>query len=290
MLFAFALAQGGEFAFLLFSFAIRHAVFSVEIANLLLASVALSMAVAPVLLTVEEKLVRPRFQKCKPERPPDEIDEDDNPVILAGFGRFGHIVGRLLRANGYGTTVLDHDADQVEMLGRFGLKSFYGDASRLDLLDAAGARNAKLFIVAIDDEAKALQIITTVQREFPQLKILARATSRQHAYEILRLGVDQVYRETLGSALDLSVDALRELGMDERRARRAAEIFRKHDEASVRDMAKLSDDDEAYVSIARKHIENLERALASDIGMQENPELNDDNGSFDRGSLREERA
>ena len=271
MLFAFALAQGGEFAFVLFSFATQNAVLPTDIANLLVASVALSMAAAPILLTLEEKLVRPLFQKCEPERDADEIDEHDNPVILAGFGRFGHIIGRLLRANGFGTTVLDHDADQVETLGKYGMKSFYGDASRLDLLQAAGAARAKLFVLAIDDEAKALQIIETIQREFPRLKILARATSRQHAYEILRLGVNQVYRETLGSALDLSVDALRELGMDERRARRAAEIFRKHDEASVREMAKLPDDDEAYVSVARKHIENLERALASDIGMQDEP-------------------
>ena len=101
------------------------------------------------------------------------------------------------------------------------------------------------------------------------LKLADTGLPRQHAYEILRLGVDQVYRETLGSALDLSIDALRELGMDERRARRAAEIFRKHDEVSVREMAKIPDDDEAYVSIARKHIENLERALASDIGMRD---------------------
>jgi monovalent cation:proton antiporter-2 (CPA2) family protein len=270
MVFAFALAQGGEFAFVLFSFATQNAVLSPDLANLLVASVVLSMAVAPPLLTIEEKLVRPLFQKCKPERPADEIDEHDNPVILAGFGRFGHIVGRLLRANGFGTTVLDHDADQVETLGRYGMKSFYGDASRLDLLEAAGARQAKLFVLAIDDEAKALQIITTVQQAFPQLKILARATSRQHAYEILRLGVEKVYRETLGSALDLSIDALREMGMDERRARRAAELFRKHDEASVREMAKLPDDDAAYVSVARKHIENLERALESDLEMRVN--------------------
>ena len=271
MLFAFALAQGGEFAFVLFSFATQNAVLPAETANLLVASVALSMASAPLLLTIEEKLVRPLFQKCTPERPADEIDEHDNPVLLAGFGRFGHIVGRLLRANGYGTTVLDHDADQVEMLGHYGMKSFYGDASRLDLLEAAGARRAKLFVLAIEDEAKTLEIIGTVQREFPNLKILARATSRQHAYEILRLGVCQVYRETLGSALDLSVDALRELGMDERRAHRVAEIFREHDEASVRELAKLPDDDEEYVSIARKHIENLERALQSDVEMRPNP-------------------
>jgi monovalent cation:proton antiporter-2 (CPA2) family protein len=272
MLFAFALAQGGEFAFVLFSFATQNAVLPNDVANLLVASVALSMAAAPLLLTIEEKLVRPLFQKCEPQRDADEIDEHDNPVILAGFGRFGHIVGRLLRANGFPTTVLDHDADQVETLGKYGMKSFYGDASRLDLLHAAGAARAKLFVLAIDDEAKALEIIKTVQQEFPKLKILARAASRQHAYEILRLGVDQVYRETFGSALDLSVDALRELGMDERRARRAADIFRKHDEASVREMAKLPDDDEDYISIARKHIENLERALASDLEMREESE------------------
>jgi monovalent cation:proton antiporter-2 (CPA2) family protein len=267
-LLAFALAQGGEFAFVLFAFATQNAVLPAEIANVLVASVALSMATAPLLFTIHHKLVRPLFQKCEPQRAADEIDEHDNPVILAGFGRFGHIVGRVLRANGFGTTVLDHDADQVESLGRFGMKSFYGDASRLDLLQAAGAERAKLFVLAIDDEAKALEIIGTVQREFPRLKILARATSRQHAYEILRLGVNQVYRETLGSALDLSVDALRELGMDERRARRVAEIFREHDEASVRDMARLEDVDDAYVSIARKHIENLESALQSDAARQ----------------------
>src|SRR3954469_19121009 len=265
MLLAFALAQGGEFAFVLFSFATQNGVLPPDIANLLVASVALSMASAPILLTVEEKLVRPLFQKCEPQREADAIDEHDNPVILAGFGRFGHIIGRLLRANGFGTTVLDHDADQVETLGKYGMKSFYGDASRLDLLQAAGAARAKLFVLAIDDEAKALEIIKTIQQEFPRLKILARATSRQHAYEILRLGVDHVYRETFGSALDLSVDALQQLGMDERRAHRAAELFRKHDEASVRQMAKMRDDDEDYVSIARKHIENLENALRSDL-------------------------
>jgi len=270
-LLAFALAQGGEFAFVLFAFATQNAVLPVEIASLLVAAVVLSMAIAPVLITINYKLVRPWFQKCEPQRAPDEIDEHDNPVILAGFGRFGHIVGRLLRSNGFGTTVLDHDADQVEMLGRFGLKSFYGDASRLDLLQAAGAARARLFVLAIDDEAKALQIIETVRREFPRLKILARATSRQHAYDIIRHGVDQVYRETLGSALDLSVDALHELGMDKRRARRVAEIFREHDEASVREMARLEDVDDAYISIARKHIENLERALQSDAEMEANP-------------------
>lgn len=267
-LFAFALAQGGEFAFVLLSFAVQQAVLPSATADLLIAAVALSMAAAPLLLVINDKLVQPRFQKTAPPREADEIDEHDNPVILAGFGRFGHVVGRLLRANGFGTTVLDYDADQVDALRNFGLNSFYGDATRLDLLHSAGAARAKLFILAIDDEAKGLQIVKIVQRHFPKLRILARAASRQHAYDLLRLGVPQVHRETFGSALDLSIDALLALGLDEPRARRAAEIFRKHDEASVREMAKLEDDSDAYVSLARKHIANLERALQADREMQ----------------------
>lgn len=264
-LFAFALAQGGEFAFVLFSFATQQAVLTPETANLFIASVALSMAAAPLLLVINDKVVQPRFQTRKPKRDADEIDEHDNPVIIAGFGRFGHIVGRLLRANGFGTTVLDHDADQVETLRRFGLKSFYGDASRLDLLQAAGAERAKLFIQAIDDEVKSLQIIKMVQQHFPHLKILARAVSRQHAYELLRLGITQVHRDTFGSALDLSIDTLRELGVEEQRARRVAELFRQHDEASTREMANMQEDSDAYISRARQHIENLERAIQSDL-------------------------
>ncbi len=264
-LFAFALAQGGEFAFVLCSFATQNGVLTPEMANLLVATVALTMAAAPLLFTINEHVVQPRFRSVLPEREPDEIDEHDNPVILAGVGRFGHIVARLLRANGFGTTVLDHDAEQVETLGRYGIKSFYGDATRLDLLRTAGAEKARLFVVAIDDEEKALVLVELVQKHFPQLRILARATSRQHAYELLRRGVEDVYRETLGSAIDLSVGALRALGLTEEHACRAAQIFREHDEASVREMAKLeTDDDDAYVSLARLHIANLEKALASD--------------------------
>ena len=267
-LFAFALAQGGEFAFVVCSFATQNGVLTPEMANLLVATVALTMAAAPLLFTINEHVVQPRFRSVLPEREPDEIDEHDNPVILAGVGRFGHIVARLLRANGFGTTVLDHDAEQVETLGRYGIKSFYGDATRLDLLQTAGAAKAQLFLIAIDDEEKALALVELVQKHFPQLRILARATSRQHAYELLRLGVEDVYRETLGSAIDLSVGALRALGLTEEHACRAAQIFREYDEASVREMAKLeTEDDEAYVSIARLHIANLEKALASDREM-----------------------
>jgi len=267
-LFAFALAQGGEFAFVLCSFATQDGVLVAQMANLLGVTIALTMAAAPLLMMINERFVQPRFRSVLPTREPDEIDERDNPVILAGVGRFGHIVARLLVVNGFGTTVLDNDAEQVETLGRFGIKSFYGDATRLDLLHTAGAERARIFIIAIDNEEKALEVVDLVQANFPKLRILARATSRQHAYELLRKGVTDVYRETFGSAVDLSVHALGVLGLDGERARRAAQIFREHDEASVREMAQVQNgDDAAYVSLARLHIENLERALASDREM-----------------------
>ena len=263
--FAFALAQGGEFAFVLCAFAVQNGVLTPDISNLLVASVALTMAAAPVLFTINDRLVQPRFASVLPEREPDDIDERENPVIVAGVGRFGHIVARLLRLNGFGTTVLDHDAEQVETLGRFGIKSYYGDATRLDLLRTAGAERAKLFVIAIDQEEQALRIVDLVHENFPKLRILARATSRQHAYELLRRGVHDVYRETFGSAVDLSVDALQALGMPQQRALRAAQIFREHDEASVREMAGVDENDmKRYVSMARLHIGNLESALAAD--------------------------
>lgn len=268
-LFAFALAQGGEFAFVLCSFAMQNGVLTSEMANLLVVTIALTMAAAPVLMTINERLVQPRFATVLPEREPDEIDERDNPVIVAGVGRFGHIVARLMRLNGIGTTVLDHDGEQVETLGRFGIKSYYGDATRLDLLRTAGAERAQLFVIAVDQEEQALRIVDLVRTHFPQLRILARATSRQHAYELLRRGVQEVYRETFGSAVDLSVDALVALGLPKQRAQRATQLFREHEDASVREMANLDTEDmKGYVSMARIHIANLENALQSDREME----------------------
>ena len=276
-LFAFALAQGGEFAFVLCSLATQNGVLTPDVANLVIASVALTMAAAPLLFTINDRVVQPRFATVLPEREPDEIEERDNPVIVAGVGRFGHIVARLLRLNGFGTTVLDHDAEQVETLGRFGIKSYYGDATRLDLLRTAGAERARLFVIAIDHEEQALQIVDLVQENFPKLRILARATSRQHAYQLLRRGVKDVYRETFGSAIDLSVDALQALGLPPPRAQRAAQLFREHDNASVREMAQVDREDmNTYVSLARLHIANLQNALAADRELEaENLEQRD---------------
>jgi voltage-gated potassium channel Kch len=282
VLFGLALAQGGEFCFVLLNMAGGLGVFEPVVVQTLVAVVALSMAVTPFLFVLNDRVLQPLFVRglIKPDREPDVIPEQDNPVILAGFGRFGHIVGRLLRANGIACTVLENDPEQIETLARFGLKAYYGDASRSDLLHAAGAGRAKLFISTLADEEKSVRLVKLVQQEFPNLHILARATSRQHAYELLCAGVDDVFRETLGSALDLGVKAMRDLGFRGVQAVRAARIFKEYDEASLRELAKYVDDDARYTSVARQHMENLERILQAD--RQELRPARDDGWEVDR--------
>jgi monovalent cation:proton antiporter-2 (CPA2) family protein len=267
LLFSFALAQGGEFAFVLLSFVVEHNVITSAQASPLVAAVALSMVVTPLLFVVNEKLVQPRFARARAEaRAADAIDPESqqNPVIIAGFGRFGHIIGRLLRANGIGTTVLDLDAEQVDIVRRLGIKVFYGDATRLDLLLAAGASHAKIIIIAIDQEQKAVELADLVLKNFPHLKIFARAVGRVHAYEYQKRGIQTFYRETLGTSLDVSVDVLRELGFGRLKAQRAALLFKRHDEQSVRELAQFWEDDDAYFQNARQHIEAFEQMFASD--------------------------
>ncbi len=267
LLFSFALAQGGEFAFVLLTFVVDHRVLTAAQSAPLVAAVALSMAVTPLLFLFNERVVQPRFaRRAGPAREADTIDASahDHPVIIAGFGRFGHIVGRLLRANHIGTTVLDLDGDHVEIVRRLGIKVFYGDATRLDLLHAAGAAKAKAIVIALDQEDKAVALVELVQKHFPHLKIFARATGRVHAYEFQRRGVTSFYRETLGSSLDLGTDLLRTLGLRAHQAHRAAQAFKRHDEQALRDLAQYWDDDEAYFRHARNGIEAFERMFESD--------------------------
>ena len=285
LLFAFALAQSGEFGFVLFSFATQQGVISKEIAGTLVAVVAVTMALTPLALLVHEKLVQPRVgTRERGDREPDAMEES-NPVIIAGFGRFGHIIGRLLFANGVGATVLDVDSDQVDLLRKLGLKVFYGDASRRDLLAAAGAEDARLLVLALDDRDKTVEIVETAKKHFPHLTILARAYGRPHAYELLDAGVDHVYRETLDTSLKLGVDALRLLGFRANRATRAARKFRRHDEESVRVLAELWHDRKAYMSVARERIQDLEQILRSDL--EDIAPLEQD-AAWDADSLRRE--
>jgi monovalent cation:proton antiporter-2 (CPA2) family protein len=264
LLFACALAQGGEFAFVLFSFATQNNVLPSSVANPLVVVVALSMVLTPLLMILNDKLVQPRFAASTPEQDADEIDDNENPVIIAGFGRFGQIVGRLLIANGYNATVLDHDPGQIDMLRRFGMKVFYGDASRLDLLHAAGAEQARLFVVAIDDREKILETVDLARKHFPHLKILARSIDRNHAYDLIRRGVEVVERETFDSALGMGVEALKLLGVRSYTAHRAARTFKHHDEKSLQELAHVTGDQTVYIARSRQLAKQLEQLLQSD--------------------------
>jgi len=264
LLFAFALAQGGEFAFVLLSFAAQQGVLGLELTSPLVAVVAVSMALTPLVLLVHERLIQPRFGTR--ERPGREADEivGDGAVIIAGYGRVGNIVGRLLTASGVRATVLDHDSDQVELLRRFGHTVFYGDASRLDLLHAAGAGSARVLVVAVDDPDKVLEIVALARTHFPHLTILARAFGRTEAYDLLDAGVELVYRETFESAVRLGADVLREVGFHAHDAHRRALAFRRLDERFLREMREHRHDEAAYVHEAKRRLEALEALLQAD--------------------------
>lgn len=276
LLFGLALAQGGEFGFVLLGYAQSHGVMTPDQAAPLVATIALSMAVTPLLFVFYERALRPRFAGAATvsDPPPDSgpAPTGEHPVIIAGFGRFGHIVGRMLRANQIEATVLDHDSDQVEVLRQLGLKVHYGDALRLELLHAAGAARAKVFVITLADRAKSLALVALLRQHFPRLVILARAVDRTHAYELIRAGVEHVYRETLGSSLDLGVDALRELGFPAYQARRQSLIFRRYDERALRDLARVHDDKSTYFTRARQHISNLDQIMRADLEQLPEPE------------------
>jgi len=265
MLLAVSLAQGGEFAFVLFSFATQQKVLTSQVAAPLVAAVALSMALTPLMMMLNEKLLLPRLgTRDAVAREADAIDEE-RPVIIAGFGRFGSVVGRLLQANDIRATVLEYDSAQVELLRKLGLKVFYGDASRADLLSAAGAANAKLLVLATDDPEKILEMVHTARKHWPHLMIFARALGRPHAYELMDAGVDHVYLDTLDTSLRLGIDALRELGVGAYHAHRSARKFRRHDEEAMVDLARLRHDRTAYVSRARERIRDLEQTLLAEL-------------------------
>jgi monovalent cation:proton antiporter-2 (CPA2) family protein len=274
--FSFALAQGGEFAFVLASFAVQSQVFDQELGNLLVATVALSMVVAPFLFTLNDRLVQPRFSSRLQTRDPDEIDEKGNPVIIAGVGRFGAVVSRLLHAQRIRTTVLDIDAEQIDLVRRLGFKVFYGDATRLDLLRSAGADDAKILIIAIDNVDESVQLAETVQHQFPNLTMLVRAKDREHAYKLINLGVKYIFRETLDSSLDLSVQALRLLGFGAYRAHRAARTFKVYDEESVRHLAAFVNKDEKdFLGEVRRRVRFLDELFEAERSGQP---FSDDSG------------
>jgi monovalent cation:proton antiporter-2 (CPA2) family protein len=263
-LFTFSLAQGGEFAFVLISFATGLGLLAAAEASLLVAVVALSMALAPLLMIFDGRAIQPLFLRGGELREPDRIDGRGTRAIIAGHGRFGMTVGRVLAANGCKATVLDHDAEQIDALRRFGFTVFYGDASRLDLLEAAGAKEARALVIAIDDRDKALEIVDLAKRNFPHLEIFARAFDRIHAYELINAGVSHVYREVFGSSLDLAEGVLVALGKHPYEAARAVRTFKKHDEALLRVSAPHVNDEAKLIDISRAASGEIANVLAGD--------------------------
>ena len=286
MLFAFGLAQGGEFAFVLFSYALQSGVMTSETANPLIAAVAISMALTPLLMLLNEKLIQPNFgTKEETNRKADEIDVK-NQVIIAGFGRFGSTIGRFLQANGSQATYLDIDPNNVDLLRKMGLKVFYGDASRFDLLAAAGAGDSKLLIVAVDESEKALEIVDTARKHFPHLKIITRTKSWNSSYDMLEREVSGVYREYFDSALRMGADALNLIGYRNFQVQRAITKFRKHDEYFLRELAGKRNEQKTYIKSSKQYIQDLERMMLEDF---ENEGKDKDLG-WDATTIKEEFA
>ena len=259
-----ALAQGGEFAFVLLGFAVGARVLPPELSQLFAAVIAVSMATTPLLLTAFDRLVVARARApAEPEALP--FDENRPDVIVAGFGRFGQIAGRLLMANDFKVVTLEASIEQIDLLRRFGWRVHYGDAGRVELLRAAGAEHAKLLVIAIDDRDRAVEMVAAARHAFPNLPILARAYDRRHAYELLREGADGVERETFESALNFGRKALVRLGVSERRALKSAILFREQDEKLFAELAPLAGEEERYIMASRDSRNTMERLMQAEM-------------------------
>ncbi len=262
--FAVLLAQGGEFAFVVFQAATGARVITSELSSLLIGAVALSMLLSPLLLVLVDKLVLPRFANCETPAMEEISEQQEAPIIIAGFGRYGQIVGRLLFAEGFSCTVLEHDADMIDAIRPFGFRPFYGDATRLDLLRISGAATAKVLIVAVDDKDQSLKIVDVARENFPQLQIVARARDVPHWYELRDRGVTLVERELFESSLRSARSVLELLGYPTHEARQSAMRFRTHNIALFEEMFPHRKDRAKLISVARQGRIQLEEQLAKE--------------------------
>ncbi len=265
LLFTMALAQGGEFAFVLFQFAKMNGVLPQSLTETLVSVVAISMFLAPLLFLLHDRLIAPRLQTADASRPADAIEEHHRRVILAGFGRLGTDIGRLLISAGIKPIILDHNEANVDVLRRFGFEVYYGDATRLDLLESAGAGEAELIIIALGEHEKAIELVELVQKHYPSVKIAVNAVNRRAAYEFMERGVAAIRRETFGTALTLGQDALQLLGFDPYEAYKVRRLFRKKDKDSMPELFRMLQQDEGqYVSMYRQHNANLAELMKQD--------------------------
>ncbi len=284
-LFAFSLAQGGEFAFVLVSFSMENSVINSETSGILFLVVALSMALTPLLLLLNDKVIFPLVFRSENQQEHDQIEENGNQVIIAGFGRFGVVMGRFLIANGLKATILDNNPDNITVLRKFGFTVYYGDASREDLLASAGAKEAKVLVVAVDDKQQSLKIIDLAKRKYPHLKVLVRATDMDHTYELMKREVDGFKRDTFESSLNLGVEALTHLGYNHYQAHRLAQTFRQHDRKVRQELFQHHlVDEKKYLSESKKYASELEELFLAE---KEDSGYNLD-CSWDVSSRREE--
>ncbi|HEX5314986.1 MAG TPA: monovalent cation:proton antiporter-2 (CPA2) family protein [Gammaproteobacteria bacterium] len=265
---AFTLPQGGEFAFVLFGAAAGYGLLSRDTADLLILIVAFSMALTPFLTMFNERVLA-RLAVPAPAPEFDRIEEDEHPVIIAGFGRFGQVVARILRTRKIPFTALEISAEQVDFVRRYGSKIYYGDASKLELLRAAKADRAKIFVLAIDDVEASLRTAEMVRRHFPNLMIYARARNRRHVHLLMELGVKYIVRETLLSSMDLSAKVLSGLGVAEREVARTLEIFRVHDDATLKRQLEVFRDESRLIQTAQEAARELESLFEADKAAEE---------------------
>jgi monovalent cation:proton antiporter-2 (CPA2) family protein len=258
---AFSLPSGGEFAFVLFGLAASLGIMDTETAELLVLVVTASMILSPVFLMLYEALFNRQEADDRPFDTPSELYPK---VIIAGFGRFGQIIGRILRAKQISFTALEASQTQVDFLRRFGNKVFYGDASRLELLRAAHADNAEVFVLAIDDVEASVRTAELIRKHFPHLKVFARARNRQHAFRLMDLNVRYVIRETLVSSLEMSVQLLEVLGLSKSKANEIVHQFRVIDEQTMAKQQAIKDDESKFVQTVTESAEQLLHLFETD--------------------------
>jgi glutathione-regulated potassium-efflux system ancillary protein KefC/glutathione-regulated potassium-efflux system protein KefB len=273
---ALVLPQGGEFAFVLFSVALEHQVLGRELVDLLIVAVTLSMAATPLLYLFNDRVLR---RWLEGEAPPafDTINEDTAPpVIIAGFGRVGQVVGRILRMSQIPFTALEISQTQVDFVRKFGGKLYYGDASRVDLLRAAHADKAKLLVLAIDDIEASVKTARTVRQHFPNLEILARVRNRHHAHLLMDLGIHVLIREAYFSSLELTRRVLCRLGFSEAQSRLTINTFREYDEEAFVRQHAIHQDEKMMIQSVMAAARELEALFESDIKSQGRPETRKD--------------
>jgi len=258
---AFSLPSGGEFAFVLFGLGATLGIVDGEIAELLVLVVTGSMILSPLLLVLHDALFKKKEADAQPFDNPEELYPK---VIIAGFGRFGQIVGRILRAKNIAFTALEASQTQVDFLRRFGNQVFYGDASRLEMLRAAHAENAEVFVLAIDDVEASVRTADLIRKHFPNLKIFARARNRQHAFRLMDLEVRYTIRETLGSSLEMSEKILEALGLSRSKSVETVRRFRAHDEATMAKQQAVKDDENKFLQTTRESAEQLLHLFETD--------------------------